>query len=96
MAICHVSVSSKMTITGLHMLETEFTSREELLQVNAGLICQLQGRLRAKRYRPQEGDVSKLGHINSLIEALKVQNEILANAELDEIKEEIAKLKGTK
>lgn len=73
--------------------QAHFSNRESLLTANAVLIANLQDRLRAKRYRSQDVDASKLGHINALIEALHVQNEILASAELDEIKEEIEKMK---
>lgn len=72
----------------------EFSSREDLLSANAELITQLQKRLQVKRFRANENDNSKLEYMKALTDAVKVQNEILANAELDDIKEEIAKLKG--
>ena len=71
----------------------EFSNREDLLQVNAVLISQYQKRLQAKRFRATENDNSKLEYMKALTEAVKVQNEVIANTELDEIKEEIAKLK---
>jgi len=71
----------------------EFSNRDSLLSANAALITQLQNRLQVKRFRANENDTSKLEYIKTLSEALKIQNEILANAELDEIKEEISKLK---
>jgi len=74
----------------------DFSNRNELLQANSAIILQLQARLKAKRYRPTDADASKLGYINSLVGALKLQNEILKNADLDEIKAEIEKLKGQK
>lgn len=71
----------------------ELTSRDSLLQANASIISQLQDRLNVKRYRVNEADASKLGFINALVGAIKVQNEILQAAEIEEIKEEIEKLK---
>lgn len=70
-----------------------FSSRESLLKANAELIENLQKRINVKRFRPQEGDSIKLGYIRALIQALKVQNDILKDAELDEIKTEIEELK---
>lgn len=74
----------------------EFSNRDSLLSANAALITQLQNRLQVKRFRTNENDNSKLEYMKTLSEALKVQNEILANIELDEIKEQIEKLKGVK
>jgi hypothetical protein len=71
----------------------DFSNRESLLSVNSALIAQLQDRLKAKRFRPQEGDSSKLGYIRALIQALQAQNAILKDAELDELKKEIEELK---
>lgn len=72
----------------------EFSNRGDLLQVNAGLISQYQKRLQAKRFRATENDSSKLAYMQALTEAVRVQNEVLASAELDDIKAEIEKLKG--
>lgn len=72
----------------------ELTSRDSLLQANATIILQLQDRLDVKRYRVNEANVSKLGYINALVGVLKVQNEILRDTELEEIKADIARLKG--
>ncbi len=74
--------------------QLEFANREDLLQVNAGLISQFQKRLQAKRFRATENDNSKLEYMKALTEAVRVQNEVIANHELDDIKEEIARLKG--
>jgi len=71
----------------------DFSNRESLLSVNSALIAQLQDRLKAKRFRPQEGDSSKLGYIRALIQALQAQNAILKDSELDELKKEIEELK---
>jgi hypothetical protein len=70
-----------------------FSSRESLLKANSELIENLQKRINVKRFRLQEGDSIKLGYIRVLIQALKVQNEILKDTEIDEIKTEIEELK---
>lgn len=67
----------------------DFSNREALLHANSVLIAQLQDRLKAKRFRPQEGDSVKIGYIRALIQALQAQNAILKDAELDELKKEI-------
>ena len=72
----------------------ELTSRESLLDINAGIIAQLQDRLKVKRYRPNEADASKLGYLNALNEAVKIRNELIRDTELEEIKTEIDRLKG--
>ncbi|HHV24381.1 MAG TPA: hypothetical protein GXX65_07565 [Methanosarcina sp.] len=71
----------------------DFSNREALLHANSVLIAQLQDRLKAKRFRPQEGDSVKIGYIRALIQALQAQNAILKDAELDELKKEIEELK---
>ena len=71
----------------------EFSSREALLSANSGLIGQLQARLKAKRFRPQDGDSIKIGYIRALIQALQCQNAILKDVELDDLKKEIEELK---
>lgn len=70
-----------------------FSNRDSLIEANSVIINHLQSRLKAARYRPREGDESKLGYINALVNALQVQNNIIANVELDEIKEELEKMK---
>jgi len=67
----------------------KFSSRESLLKANSELIENLQKRINVKRFRLQEGDSVKLGYIRALIQALKVQNEILKDTEIDEIKNEL-------
>lgn len=69
------------------------SNREALIKANSVLISQLQARLKAKRFRPQEGDTCKLGYIRALIQALQAQNSILADFELTELKKEIDELK---
>lgn len=71
----------------------DFKTRDSLLQANAAIIIQLQNRLNVKRYRVNEADGSKLGYMNALVGALKVQNEILQAAEIEDIKAELEKLK---
>jgi len=72
---------------------SNFSSRKSLLKANAELIENLQKRINVKRFRVQEGDSIRLGYIRALIQALQVQNAILKDAELDEIKTEIEELK---
>jgi hypothetical protein len=57
------------------------------------LISQLQTRLKAKRFRPVDGDTIKLGYIRALVQALTCQNAILKDAELDDLKKEMEELK---
>ena len=71
----------------------EFSNRESLLSANSVLIAQLQARLKAKRFRPQEGDSIRIGYMRALIQALQCQNAILKDAELDELKAELEELK---
>jgi len=78
------------------MLSIDFSSREALLSANSALIGQLQTRLKAKRFRPQDGDNCKLGYIRALVQALQCQNTILKDSELDEIKDRLCKLEEVK
>lgn len=68
------------------------SSRESLLNANAEIIQQLQDRLKAKRFRLQEGDSVKLAYIRVFVQALQVQNSILRDVELDDIKKRIEAL----
>ena len=70
-----------------------FSSRESLLKANAELIENLQKRINVKRFRTQEGDSIRLGYIRALMQALKVQNEILKDTEIDDLKKELEELK---
>lgn len=73
----------------------EFSSnRESLLRVNSRLIANLQKRVNAPRFRVAEGDSIKLGYIRALIQALQVQNSILKDIEVDELRKEVEELKG--
>lgn len=78
---------------GNFMLSLDFSSRDSLLKANSALIAQLQTRLKAKRFRPQDGDSCKLGYIRVLVQALQCQNTILKDSELDDLKKEIDELK---
>ena len=71
----------------------EFTNRESLLSANSALIKQLQARLKAKRFRPQEGDNVRIGYIRALIQALQCQAGILKDSEIDNLKQEFDSLK---
>ncbi len=72
----------------------EYSSRDSLLRANGELIAQLQDRLKAKRFRPQEGDSLKLAYIRAFIQALQVQNSILKDTELDEIQKRLEALEN--
>mgnify|MGYP001012903335 len=69
------------------------TERYELIQSNKALIKSLEKRLKAKRFIVREGDYQKQGYIRLLIQALKVQNEILKDFEIDDLKKEIEEMK---
>jgi|SRR5665647_1939392 len=69
-----------------------FPSRETLLSANSEIIVQLQARLSAKRFRVQEGDNIKLAYIRVFIQALQIQNSILRDVELDDIKKRLETL----
>ncbi len=85
-----------MTINSYRIKNMDFKTRDDLLQANSVIIAQLQSRLNVKRYRVNEADSSKLAHVNALVGALKVQNEVLQACDLDEIKEDLEKLKKQK
>lgn len=69
-----------------------FSSRELLISANSELISQLQDRLKAKRFRPQEGDSIKLAYMRVFIQALTLQNTILRDAEIEDLQERIKAL----
>lgn len=73
---------------------TEMRNREALLKANSNLIEQLQARLKAKRFRPQEGDNLKLGYMRVLLQAFQVQNAILKDSELENLKQRLEVLEG--
>ncbi|GEM_PF-849022 len=73
---------------------TELSTRESLLKANSDLIVQLQGRLKAKRFRPQEGDNLKLGYMRVLLQAFQVQNAILKDSELEDLKQRLEVLEA--
>ena len=64
-------------------------TRSEILEVNGAVIKLLTLRLKGKRFRPQTGDVIRLGYIRALIQALQSYNEILKTGEIDEIEKKI-------
>jgi hypothetical protein len=70
------------------------SSRESLLNANAEIIQQLQDRLKAKRFRPQEGDSIKLAYVRVFVEALKTQNSILKDLELEDLKDRLEALEA--
>ena len=82
------------TANGNPTIPSNYSSRELLLSVNADLIAQIQYRLKAKRFRPQEGDSLKLAYMRVFLQALQVQNTILKDSELEDLKERLEVLEG--
>jgi hypothetical protein len=80
--------------SGKPMNCSNILSRESLLKANSELIEQLQNRLRAKRFRPQEGDSIKLAYMRVFIQALQVQNSILKDSELEELQRRLEALEN--
>jgi hypothetical protein len=81
--------------TSTPKISVNLFSRESLLSANSEIIVQLQDRLKAKRFRPQEGHSLKLAYVRVFVQALQVQNAILKDSELDEIKKRIEALEST-
>lgn len=71
----------------------DFSSRDSLLSTNSVLITQLQSRLKAKRFRLQEGDSIRISYMRTLIQALQCQNNILRDVEMEELKKDVEELK---
>jgi hypothetical protein len=69
-------------------------TRDSILKANSELIGHLQNRLRAKRFRPQEGDGIKLAYMRVFIQALQVQNSILKDSELEELQSRLEALEN--
>ena len=75
-----------------HKNALNFSSRESLLNANSEMISQLHDRLKAKRFRLQEGDSIKLAYMRVFIQALTLQNAILRDSELEELQDRIKAL----
>ena len=73
----------------------KFDSQKLLLSANSELTLQLQERLKAKRFRPQERDSLKLAYIRVFIQALQIQNAILKDIALDEFKKRLEALESS-
>ena len=73
----------------------EFKDRNSLIHANAILISQLQSRLKAKRWRVQEGESLRVSYFRTLILALQAQNAILKDSELDELKKRLEALESS-
>jgi hypothetical protein len=82
--------SMSTPITTLKLL-----TRESLLDINSELIEQLQKRLKAKRFRAQEGDSLKLAYIRAFIQALQVQNTMLKDLDIDEFQKRLEALENS-
>lgn len=80
--------------TGKPINRLNLLSRESLLKANSELIEQLQDRLRAKRFRSQEGDGIKLAYMRVFIQALQVQNAILKDLELEDLNQRLEVLEA--
>ena len=82
--------SMSTPITTLKLL-----TRDSLLNSNSELIEQLQKRLKAKRFRAQEGDSLKLAYIRVFIQALQVQNAIMKDLDIDEFQKRLEALENS-
>ncbi len=71
-----------------------YSSRESLLSANSKLIAGLQDRLKAKRFRPQDGDSLRLAYMRVFLQALQVQNSILKDQELEDLKQRLEVLEA--
>ncbi len=69
-------------------------TRESLLSANSELIEQLQKRLKAKRFRVQEGDSLKLAYIRVFIQALQVQNAIMKDLDIGDFQKRLEALEN--
>lgn len=83
----------KITV-GAPQTPSYLRSRESLLSANSELISQLQDRLKAKRFRPQEGDSLRLAYMRVFLQALQVQNSILKDQELEDLKQRLEVLEA--
>jgi len=69
-------------------------TRESLLKANSNLIKQLQTRLHGKRFRVQNGDGLKLAYMRVFLQALQVQNSLLKDQELEDMKQRLEVLEA--
>lgn len=72
----------------------KFSNRDSLIKTNAELIETLQKRVSGTRFRPQEGEGLKIAYYRLLLNALQVQNSIIKDHELDEMKKRIEALEA--
>jgi len=77
-----------------HLTTFKLLTRESLLSANSELIEQLQKRLKAKRFRAQEGDSLKLAYIGVFIQALQIQNTILKDLDIDDFQKRLEALEN--
>ena len=64
-------------------------TRTEILEVNGAVINLLTNRLKGKRFRPQGGDVIRLGYVRALIQSLQSYNDILRSCEIEELEKKV-------
>ncbi|MCO5382137.1 MAG: hypothetical protein NHB15_08650 [Methanosarcina barkeri] len=72
-----------------------YSSRESLLIANSKLIAHLQDRLAPKRFRAGHADGIKLAYMRVFLQALQVQNAMLKDLELDEMKKRLEALENS-
>jgi len=77
------------SVLGTHSTTITPITRTEILEVNGAVINLLTNRLKGKRFRPQGGDVIRLGYVRALIQALQSYNDILRSCEIEELEKKI-------
>lgn len=78
-----------LSTLGTHSTTITPITRTEILEVNGAVINLLTQRLKGKRFRPQTGDVIRLGYIRALIQALQSYNDILRSCEIEELEKKV-------
>jgi hypothetical protein len=74
---------------GAHSTLNMPITRTEILEVNGAVIHLLTLRLKGRRFRPQAGDVIRLGYVRALIQALQSYNDILRSCEIEELEKKV-------
>ena len=80
--------------TGTPKTPLNYSSRESLLIANSKLLSQLQERLAAKRFRANPADPIKLSYMRVFLQALQVQNSLLRDQELEDLKQRLEVLEA--
>jgi hypothetical protein len=87
----YINTSSKTNETSSGNLE-----RSHLLDISSKMIKEILLRVKAKRFRPTEGDAIKLQYLRVLVSAIQAHNAILKDTELDDIKRRLDDLEAPK